>query len=101
MEIKELSNEEVNYKDLKVGDCFIYVTTETVYMKLPRTLDEFKMPVNQAANLKNGLITHFKNLAPVIPVDATLNFKRHINSNESLVTSKGKYYNGYNKRRNR
>lgn len=53
MKIKELAyEEEVAYKDLSVGDCFIYQKTNSVYMKLPLTLDTFKMPINQAVNLK-------------------------------------------------
>lgn len=76
MEIKELGNEEVEYRKLKVGDCFIYVTTDVVYMKLPQGSGKFEMPVNQAANLRDGLIAHFKNHTKVIPVDATLEFKK-------------------------
>lgn len=76
MEIKELGNEEVEYRKLKISDCFIHVTNDVVYMKLPQGLDEFKMPINQAANLKYGCIAHFKNHTKVIPVEATLTIKK-------------------------
>ena len=61
----------------------------TVYMKLPLTLDTFKMPVNQAINLKDGYIVSFKNLKPVIPVDAKLEIrKRYKDSNKDSVIIK-------------
>lgn len=89
MEIKELGYEEVKYENLNVGDCFTCQMANTVYMKLPLTLDTFKMPINQAVNLKNGCVANFKNLKLVIPVDAKLEIrKRYKDFNKDSVIIK-------------
>lgn len=86
MEIKELDYKEIKYEDLNVGDCFLH--KQIVYMTLSPTLDELGI-ANRAVDLNTGLIVHFVDYAPVIPVDAKLEIrKRYKDSNKDSVIIK-------------